>query len=155
MIGAYFKLQDLPGDTRAKHKIRSKTRLDCTGFVDWIGIKGLEKFVNHKGQMYFYKTPARDVVKADSKRQADICLTNGDNFSSLYFEDLDYKQYAYGDFSNDGLLFIVNEDYSYIEILIIPNGKNLIKGYYQKLIDGDFDEVIKRMREQAVPFFNY
>ena len=155
MIGAYFQLQSLSELVRGKHKIRSKQRLDCTNFTKGIDYRGLTKFVNHKGQMYFYISPARDVVKADSKRQADICLTNGDNLSSLFFEDLEYKQFAFGDFGNDGLLFIVNEDYSRIEILVIPNGKNLIKGYYQKLLYGDFDEVIQRMREQAKPFYNY
>lgn len=155
MIGAYFKFQSLPELVRIKHKIRSKTRLDCTDFTDWIEYRGLTKFVNHKGQLYLYKSPAKDVVKADSKRQADICLTNGENISSLYFEDLDYKQFAFGDFGNDGLLFIVNEDYSQIEMFVIPNGKNLIKGYYQKLLDSDFYDVIKKMREQAKPFFNY
>jgi len=39
-------------------------------------------------------------------------------------------------FRNDGYLFINNKNYSEIELLVIPNGRNLISSYYQKIIDG-------------------
>ena len=160
MIKAYFKLMILPDEVRANNKIKSKARMDCVLFTDLVTgkYKGLTNFVNHKGQLFFYKTPCRDFVSADSKRIAEWSLTNsGLNFSSIYIEDMDCQEFGYGypnakmllsngsqnplfPFRNDGYLFIVNKDYSEIEILIIPDGRNLISSYYQKLIDGGFDD---------------
>ncbi len=175
MIAAYYKLQSLSDMARAANKIRSKARLDCIGFVDRVqgGYKGLEAFRNSKGQLAFYKTPARDIVEAHSKRLAEWTLTNNSlNLSSLYIEDTDFMQYAYGypnakshlsngtanplfPFRNDGYLFTVNADYSEIELLIFPDGRNLIHSYYQRLIDGAFDEDLQRCRDEANPYFPY
>lgn len=178
MIGAYFKLATLPDDVRAANKIRSKARLDCTSFTDMVagGYKGLTFFVNdkrHKGQLFFYKTPCRDFVNTDSKRLAEWSLTgNGLNFSSIYIDDTDFPEIGYGypnanrllkdgspnplfEFRNDGYLFLINKDYSEIELLIIPDGRNLISSYYQKLIDGGFDDEIKNLRKEAKIFYQY
>ena len=173
MIGAYYKFINLPDPVRDANKIRSKVRLDCTEFTDRIDYKGLVNFVNGKGQMYLYKTPAHGFVEANSKRMSEWALTNGSfNLSSIYIEDFDFAEYGYGypnanrllsnsspnplfPYRNDGYLFIVNKDYSQIELLIIRDGRNLIGSYYQKLIDGGFDEMLKQMRGQASPFFNY
>ena len=178
MIGAYFKLATLPDDVRAANKIRSKARLDCTSFTDMVagGYKGLTFFVNdkrHKGQLFFYKTPCRDFVNTDSKRLAEWSLTgNGLNFSSIYIDDTDFPEIGYGypnanrllskgsknplfEFRNDGYLFLINKDYSEIELLIIPDGRNLISSYYQKLIDGGFDDELKNLRQQAKDFYKY
>ena len=77
MIGAYFKLAILPDEVRAAKKIRSKARLDCIVFSDMVAgnYRGLTNFVNHKGQLFFYKTPCRDFVTTDSKRLAEWSLT--------------------------------------------------------------------------------
>lgn len=175
MIRAYFKLALLPDEVRAANKIRSKARLDCIVFSDMVteGYKGLTNFVNHKGQLFFYKTPCRDFVTTDSKRLAEWSLTgNGLNFSSIYIDDLDYPEIGYGypnasrllsngsinplfEFRNDGYLFVMNKDYSEIELLIIPDGRNLISSYYQKFIDGGFDDDFRQLRLQARPFYQY
>jgi len=176
MIAAYCKLQSLPDEARAANKIRSKARLDCTAFIDRVqgGYKGLEAFRNSKGQLAFYKTPARDIVEAHSKRIAEWVLSDGKlNLSSLYVEDFEFSQYAYGypnanpfigkerkpnplfPFRNDGYLFIVNADYSQIELLIFQEARNLIHSHYQRLIDGAFDEDLQRCRDEAKPYFNY
>jgi len=102
-----------------------------------------------------------------------MSLTNNSlNFSSIYIEDYDFPEYGYGypnakrllsngsinpqfEFRNDGYLFVINKDYSEIEILIIPDGRNLISGYYQRLIDGLFDDDLKRLRNQSKSFFQY
>jgi len=90
----------------------------------------------------------------------------------LYNEDLDYPELSYGypnsnrllsngsenpffQFRNDGYLFIENKDSSELEMLIIPNSRNLISSYYQLLIDGEMDEDILRLRQSATPFFDY
>jgi hypothetical protein len=175
MIGAYYKLASLPNEIRLANKIRSKVRLDCVAYADEVkaGYKGLTNFINFKGQLFFYKTPCREFINADTKRLAEWSLTsNGLNFSSIYIDDLDYSEIGYGypnanrllsngrqnplfDFRNDGYIFITNIDYSEIELFIIPDGRNLISSYYQKMIDGGFDDEVKKFREQAKQFFKY
>jgi len=175
MIVAYYKLATLPDEVRAANKIRSKARLDCICLTDLAAgnYKGLTDFVNHKGQLYFYKTPCRDFVNTDSKRIAEWSLTgNGLNFSSIYIDDLDYPEIGYGypnasrylfngspnplfNFRNDGYLFLMNKDYSEIELLIVHDGRNLISSYYQKLIDGGFDDDIRAFRKAAKIFYRY
>jgi len=173
MIGAYYKLALLPDEIRTANKIRSKQRLDCTTFTDLIDYKGLTNFVNSKGQLFFYKTPCRDFVNADRKRLAEWSLTNNSiNFSSIYQEDFDFPEIGYGypnakrllsngsinplfEFRNDGYLFLINVEYTEIELLIIPDGRNLITGYYQRFIDGGFEAELKKLRESAKPFCKY
>ena len=169
MIGAYYKLIDLPDDIRTKHNIKSKARLDCVSFVDKVtgGYNGLTNFVNSKGLLFFYKTPCNNFVNTDSKRLAEWSLTgNGLNFSSIYHDDMDFPEIGYGypnanrllkngisnplfPFRNDGYLFLLNRAFSEIELLIIPDGRNLISSYYQKMIDGGFDDEVSRLRQQA------
>ncbi len=175
MIGAYYKLAILPDEVRAANKIRSKARLDCISFTDRVagGYKGLKNFVNSKGQLFFYKTPCRDFVHTDSKRLSEWSLTGGGlNFSSIYIDDLDCPEIGYGyananrllsngspnplfEFRNDGYLFLINKDYSEIELLVIPDGRNLISSYYQKLIDGGFDDELESLRNEAKKFYQY
>ena len=175
MIRAYYRLAILQEEVRTANKIRSKERLDCISFTDKVkgGYKGLTNFVNHKGQLFFYKTACRDFVNTDSKRLAEWSLTaNGLNLSSIYIDDIDFPEIGYGypnpkrilnngtanplfEFRNDGYLFLLNKDYSEIELLIIPDGRNLIGSYYQRLIDGDFDEEVKQLREEAKIFYKY
>jgi hypothetical protein len=175
MIGAYYKLVQLPDEVRAANKIRSKARLDCISFSDQVqgGYKGLTIFVNSKGQLFFYKTPCREFVNTESKRLAEWSLTNSSlNLSSIYIEDIEYPEIGYGypnanrllnngspnplfPYRNDGYLFMVDQDYSQIELLVIPDGRNLIGSYYQKMIDSGFDEQIMEMRMQARPFYKY
>lgn len=175
MIAAYYKLAILSDDVRTINKIRSKARLDCISYTDKVvgNYKGLTNFVNHKGQLFFYKTPCRDFVNTDSKRLSEWSLTgNGLNFSSIYIDDLDFSEIGYGypnakrhlsngspnplfEFRNDAYLFLINKDYSEIELFIISEGRNLISSYYQKLIDGGFDDEVRQLRQQAKLFYQY
>jgi hypothetical protein len=174
MIGAYYKLAILPDEVKAANKIKSKARLDCISIADMVAgnYKGLTNFVNSKGQLFFYKTACRDFVNTDNKRLAEWSLTNNLNFSSIYIDDLDFPEIGYGypnakrflsngspnplfEYRNDGYLFLINKDYSEIELLIIPDGRNLISSYYQKLIDGGFDDELRQLRKQAKAFYQY
>jgi len=175
MLSAYYKLVQLPDEIRAANKIRSKTRLDCVSYADMVpgGYKGLTNFVNSKGQLFFYKTPAREFVTTDSKRLAEWSLTNGSkNLSSIYIEDLDCPDIGYGypnsktslsngspnplfRFGNDGYIFLLNPDLSEVEIIVIQEGRNLITSYYQKMIDGGLEDELRNLRQRAKPFFNY
>lgn len=174
MIQGYFKFATLPEDIKKLHKIKSTARLDCIAFTDngLNELNGLTNFVNGKKQLIFYKTDARQFVKANSKRIAQWALTgNGLNFSSLFIE-IAHSQFAFGSpnakeklkngeknpmaaFKNDGYLFILNSDFSEIEVLILPNCAHLIELLFQQLLDGNFDEQIETLRKQARPFFNY
>ncbi len=171
MIAGYYKLEALPYEIKTQNKIKSKARLDCIAYAG--NYKGLTNFVNKQGQLFFYKTSCREFIEAQTKRVAEWSLTNGSlNFSSIYIEDFDFLEYGYGYpnakprlsngdpnplhlFKNDGYLFIVNKDYTEIEILILTDGRNLISHYYQHLIDGYFDAEIQRLRSEAKPYFEY
>jgi len=179
MITGLYKFISLPDEVKTAHKIRSKARLDCVAITDQAEAKyeGLTKFVNAKGQLFFFKTPPRDFVSANSKRIAEWSLTNSIgkstiNFSSIYIEDTDCPEIGYGypnanrllgngspnplfEFRNDGYLFLINRDYTEIEVLIIPDGRNLIGSYYQKMIDGGFDDEVKELRAKAKIFYPY
>ena len=172
---AYFKFKALPEEIRKANSIRSKHRLDCILFNDEEtgSYKGLDFLLNKKKMLFFYKTPARDFVSADSLRIAEWSLTNKSlNVSSLYHEDLDYQEYAYGypnsseklsngsdnpfyPYRHDGYLFIMNKDITELEMLIIPDARNLIKTYYQLLIDGELDDDITWLRQYAKSFYDY
>lgn len=172
MIDGYFKFAVLPDNIKEQNKIRSKARLDC---VSYAGLyEGLTNFVNKQNQLSLYKAPSRDIINTHSKRIAEWTLSNNNlNFSSIYIEDLEYTQYGYGypnknpfigkekkpnplfKYANDGYLFIINKDYTEIEVLIIVDGRNLISSYYQSLIDGNFDAELNELRTEAKPFYNY
>lgn len=171
MITAFYRFENLPPELREANKINSKKRLDCTGHAG--DYKGLINFVNNKGMLFFYLTTARDFVNAESKRIADVSLTNGSiNLTSIYIEDVDFPHIGYGypnakrllangnenpmfQYRNDGYLFIMNTEYSRIDLFVVTDGRNLITAYYQKLIDGGFDDEISALRKQAKPFFDY
>ncbi|GAA4434246.1 hypothetical protein GCM10023188_24960 [Pontibacter saemangeumensis] len=173
LIAAYYKYETLPDVVKAQHGIRSKARLDCTAYTNLTGYTGLTDFVSLKGQIYLFKIPAREFVRANSKRLAEWALSNGKlNLSSIYFEDIDYPEYGYGypnanrllgngsnnplfPYRNDCYLFITNADITQVEILVIMNGRNLVPGYYQCLINGDIDRELQSLRMQAKPFFDY
>ncbi|MHC1774014.1 MAG: hypothetical protein AB9834_01250 [Lentimicrobium sp.] len=175
MIGAYFKFVLLPDEVRTANKIQSKARLDCISFTDKVAgnYQGLTYFVNSKGRLFFYKIACNNFVNTNSKRLAEWSLTNNSlNFTSIYIEDIDCPGIGYGypnanrllsngsinplfQFRNDGYLFLLNRDYSEIELLVIPDGRNLISSYYQKMIDRGFDDEVRELRNQAKPFYRY
>ncbi|WP_187262632.1 hypothetical protein [Pontibacter beigongshangensis] len=173
MIATYYLFECLPDDIKAKHGIKAKSRLDCTAFANPTGYTGLKDFVNNKGQMYLYKLPAREFIKANSKRLSEWALSNGKlNLSSIYFEDTDFPEYGYGypnanrllsnrepnplfPFRNDCYLFIANADLTRVEVLVFINGRNLVTAYYPNLIDGHLDKELQSLRAQAKPFYNY
>lgn len=49
----------------------------------------------------------------------------------------------------DGYLFIISPDRNTIEILIVPQGRQLIRGYAAKLADGQLNEALNELRESA------
>lgn len=55
----------------------------------------------------------------------------------------------------DGFLFIVQPDYSMLEIVIVPSSKYSIETTAQKLLAGYMDEELDALRHAAIPFFQY
>jgi hypothetical protein len=168
---AYFKFQNLPAEVKKTNGIRSKKRLDC---IQQAGhYTGLDCLENHKGMLFLYKTQAGHFVSSDAKREAEWSLTKSSlNVTSLYIENLDCPQFAYGypngsrllnngernpfyPYRSDGYLFVLNDDITELEMLIIPDSRNLISSYYQLLIDGELESNIKQLRQQAQAFYNY
>lgn len=174
MIKAYYKLETLSDEVKAQNKIKVAAivpRLDCTLYAG--DYQGLEAFKNGKGQMFFYRTPCREVIETNRKRYAEFCLTgsNSLNFGSLY-KFTGHPEYAYSypnkkpflnrklpnplfPFGNDLYILFMSEDYNHIEIFIVEDGRNLAECYLQNLIDGSFDTEIFRLRSEAKPMYNY
>lgn len=171
MIVGYYKMVALSDEVKNQNKIKSQSRLDCIAFAG--EYQGLTNFVNAKGQLFLYKTPCKEFIEANLRRRAEWSLTNNSlNFSSIYIEDFTIKKYGYGypnkkqklsngepnpllPYKNDGYLFIINEDYTEIEIFVIKNERNSITQYYQRLIDEEFETDFDHWRAKAKPFFKY
>lgn len=172
---AYYKLIALPAEIKAKHGIRSKVRLDCILHNESRlgGYRGLEPIYSHKGQFYLYLTNSGHFLNADSRRKPEWSLTrSGFNLTSIYLEDFDFPQYGYGypyserfmgdgsenplyNFRNDAYLIIMNADRSEVELLVIPDSRNMISSYYNLMLDGELDEAIAQLRKDVKPFFEY
>lgn len=153
MTPSYYCFEVLSDSIKKANKIRSKVRLDCTK-AHLTGGK-IEMLVTAKGQVCVYPCEPEEVVKANTKRHGIINLTNGTNFSTVFTPDLDFKDYGFGDFRNDALLFILNANLSKIEMLVFEEMRYYQKALYEKLIDGEFDKVIENLRETAEPIYNY
>lgn len=172
-ITAYYRFGVLAENVRLLNGIRSSTRLDCTGVHNPANHGLLPVFQRKNGMLFLYLIPAREMVKADSKRRATYTLGDGKmNLSSLYFERPDFNQYCYGypngkallsdktpnptaPYKHDAFLFVCDWQQNVIEVLVIQGGKAMIENLYNLLIDGEFDEEIKRFRELAGPYYDY
>lgn len=156
MISYYFKFERLSEELRVMHKIRSAVRLDCTMYAGG-PYTAFERFKNTKSQLVVYPSPCREVVRANPKRRADVCLTNGSNISSIFqdFSDLSLRKFGWGDFGSDCLLFLVNDTFTTIEVFVLPNLRNIAESIFDKFLDGDFDSQIEVLRANGKPFFSY
>ena len=155
-LTAYYQLEKLPEDIKTQFNIKSKARLDCVAFCDLLNEQPLNQFVSKKQQMYFYCSAPENYIIAHAKRISDIGLTHGsNNLSSIYIPNINHPEYGFGDFANDCLLFKLNNDLSAIDMFLIKNGKTLRGQYFQLFIDGELDDEIEAIKQQANPFFHY
>ena len=172
---AYFKFEKLPDEVRKYHKIRSKFRLDCTQYYNPSHYKGLTDFVNKKGQLFFY-CATNSVAYKDKTHNAfyrsDISLSNSSmNFSSILY-DCDNCNIGYGypnprywlkagkinpmyNFRFDAYLFRHNDDFTLIELIIVPNGKNHIDKHYNNLLNNVWNDELSNLYKKLTPFYNY
>jgi hypothetical protein len=170
-ITARFLFENMAEDVKKANGIRAAQRLDCTQIS---GIyEGLDAFKNKKGIIYLFPTETNDFVECDGKRIATMALTNGTlNLSSLYIENLDFPQFAYGypnarpklrdgspnpllPYRQDGYLFLTDTDLKRVELFVIEGGRNYIREAYSRFIDGELDTDIERLRASARPLYKY
>lgn len=179
MFKAYLRLEQLPDAVKAKHNIKvgaKKPRFDLVkmeGYYPPIG----ELRNSKNGQTCFFLNGTDGIIhshihKAETYLQAKGSL----NFSSIYMADqtpINGYLLGYGfpnpsqtyskkkvsnpfyDYRGDGFLFVIAEDWSSIEILVISNGKYTIESYAAALASGAFNEALNFFRETAKPVYQY
>lgn len=167
---AYYRFENLPKTVKKLNKIRSEKRVDCTHHFNPLQYKGLTKFVNKNKQIFFYVT---DTTQFSSNYQkSEVALTqSGYNFSSIIYQcdgcnigygypNPNYKL-ANGSLNplykhrNDGYIFIHNEDYSKLELLVFPFKKCVIESIYNSILDGYFDDQLEYMQGASKVFYDY
>lgn len=174
---AYIKIEQLPDELKAKHKIKigaSKPRFDVTGVSGYW--PELESIKNRKGQICFYLLENDGFIDTNALRRADRRLQAKDslNFSSVYLLNLnteplvgygnpngqktyskDKKPNPFFECRTDGYLFIIQPDWKAIEILVITNGLYTIEANAKAFADGQYNEALATLRATAKPIFEY
>lgn len=172
-LTAYYRFEVLPEGIRTLNGFKSPSRYDCTGLYNPNAHGLLPLFQSKRKMLFLYLNPVREMIKADSKRQATYFLGNGDmNLSSLHVERPEFSQFAYGycngkdrlndgrpnpatPYKHDALLFVCNWQQQVIEVLVIRDGKPLVDNLYNLLIDGEYEEELVRLRQLARPYYPY
>ena len=171
----YYKFVMLPDALKANHKIKvgaSIPRYDCINYAG--EYEGMDAFINGKGMFMLYLLESEKTIKANVKRLSEFVLKGikSLNFTSMYFEDITSPNYCYGypngkpmlsngtsnplfAFRQDLYLILVKEDFTEFEILVFKNSKGFASDYLQNLINGEFDEELQEMRNEAKEFFRY
>jgi hypothetical protein len=86
-------------------------------------------------------------IKGHSEiRKTDYSVSQcSKHISSVYFPNIDFPNFAFGDYENDGLLFIIKGDK--IEILVFIDKKPFREMLFNMLCNGDFDECLESFRK--------
>jgi hypothetical protein len=138
--------------------------------------KPLEELKNAKNQIVMYLQPTK---KSNTKSTAETRLQckGSMNFSSMYLQNMKIGETLIGhgeppqtkelkapkgkdgkpiprpnpfyDNKGDGYLFLAESNLNTIEILIVPNGRYLIRGIAKQLEDGQLNEALRQIRETA------
>lgn len=179
MFRAYLRLEQLPDDVKAKHKIKigaKKPRFDLVKMDGYY--PPMDCLKNSKnGQTCFFLNGTEGVINSHIHKAETYLQAKGSlNFSSIYMADqtpingylLGYgfpnpsQTYSQKKVSNpfynyrgDGFLFVIAEDWSTIEILVISNGKYTIESYAAALVSGAFNEALEFFRNTAKPVYQY
>jgi hypothetical protein len=129
--------------------------------------KPLEALKNAKNEIVMYYQ-RNDKCNPNSTAETRLQCKGNINFSSIYFEGLKPgetligygeppqskefkggKQNPFFDNRADGYLFVVEPGLNTIEILIVPQGRQLIRGYAAELADGQLNEALDELRKSA------
>jgi hypothetical protein len=120
-----------------------------------------------KGEIVMYYQ-RNEKCNPNSTAETRLQCKGSVNFSSVYLENLKIGEtlIGYGEppqtkelkgckanpfFDNraDGYLFVIFPDLNTIEILIVPQGRQLIRGYAAKLADGQLNEALNELRKSV------
>lgn len=129
--------------------------------------KPLQSIKNAQNEIVMYYQ-RNDKCNKNSTAETRLQCKGSINFSSVYFENMKIgemligygeppqtkelkggKQNPFFDNKTDGYLFLVAPDMKTIEILIVPQGRQLIRGYAAKLADGQLNEALNELRKIA------
>jgi hypothetical protein len=127
--------------------------------------KPLQSIKNKKGEIVMYYQ-RNEKCNPNSTAETRLQCKGSVNFSSVYLENLKIgetligygeppqtkelkggKQHPFFDNREDGYLFVISPDQKTIEILVVPGGRQLIRGYAAKLADGQLDEAMNELRK--------
>ena len=131
-----------------------KTRFDIVNSTCSYGL--FEKqLVNKKqpnaGGLSFYLVDRPGHFSGRWQRRTDKAITKADwSISSIIVPDPN-NLIGYGDLKDnpDALLFLINKDWTEIEIFIARGQKNNQLNLYQLCVDGELDDEINALREIA------
>ena len=129
--------------------------------------KPLQAIKNTKNEIVMYYQ-RNDKCNPNSTAETRLQCKGSINFSSVYLDNLKVgetligygeppqtkelksgKQNPFFDNRADGYLFVISPNLNTIEILIVPQGRQLIRGYAAKLADGPLNEVLNEIRKSA------
>lgn len=104
-------------------------------------------------RFFCYYNGVPDSFNATAQRKADKALTNGKSISSVYTPDLNNPLCGYGDVKDtqDAIILVFSGDYNKLEIFVGRGLKNNQRDLYYLFVDGELDEEIDRLRQQAKP----
>ena len=164
MFSCYLKMERR--QTLKKDGTESKTpRYEVTAQAGYF--KPLNEIRNAKNEIVMYYQ-RNEKCNPNSTAETRLQCKGSINFSSVYLENLKIgetligygeppqvkelkggKQNPFSDNRADGYLFVISPDLKTIEILIVPQGRQLIRGYAQKLADGQLNEALNELRKSA------
>lgn len=129
--------------------------------------KPLESIRNANREIVMYYQ-RNDKCNPNSTAETRLQCKDSLNFSSVYFIDLQAGKtlIGYGEppqtetlkggkpnpfyqSRSDGYLFLMPPDFKTIEIFVVPQGRQLIRGYAAQLADGLLNEALNEIRKVA------
>jgi hypothetical protein len=129
--------------------------------------KPLHALKNAKNEIVMY-LQRNDKCNPNSTAETRLQCKDSLNFSSVYLENLKIGETLIGygeppqtkdlkggkvnpfyESRMDGYLFLISADHNTIEILVVPGGRVLIRGYAAKLADGQLNEALNELRRSA------
>lgn len=136
--------------------------------------KPFEALKTKSGSIRVYLNETRGIVNSPDNRRAQKFIQgkNSLNVTSVFVLDVETcKDYfvAYGqppraevygkekrpnpfhDNKDDGFLFVISKDWRFIEMLVVDGGCNTILGNAKALADGEYNEMLERLRATAQP----
>ena len=127
----------------------------------------MEGLLDRHGEIVMYWS-RNEKCNINSKAETRLQCKNSINFSSVYLQGLKLgdmricygeppraerlkgdKQNPFYENRADGFLFLIAPDESVIEVLVVPQGRQLIRGYAAKLADGQLNEDLNELRKAA------